>query len=151
MPKNRPIESSSAQPLDMDRYHERLRPRTFVSLFRSQIAAAIATSLDFGLVILLTEWLGMWYVLSNALGALCGAVVSFLLGRYWAFVSLRQKMKKQAFRYFWVALGSLLLNTLGVYLITEFSGINYVLSKVIISLTVGIAWNFVLHKYYVFR
>ncbi|MEM9921019.1 MAG: GtrA family protein [Bacteroidota bacterium] len=139
------------EPLDLDRYKERMRPKTFISLFRSQIAAFLATACDFAIVILLTELLGLWYVASNAIGAFCGAVVSFVLGRFWVFVSLKNKIGDQVVRYLLVSAGSLILNTGGVYLVTEYFGINYVLSKVIVSLFVGLAWNFTLHKYFVFR
>ena len=149
---NKPhIEPSSSDLLDLDLYRERLRPQTFISLFRSQIAAFLATSFDFATVIFLTEIAGLWYVVSNAIGAFFGAVLSFTLGRYWVFVSLQNKIAQQAFRYFLVSAGSLVLNTLGVYLVTEFASINYVISKVIVSLIVGLGWNFTLHKFFVFK
>jgi len=118
---------------------------------RSQLAAFLATASDFLTVILLTEVIGLWYVFSNVIGATVGTIVSFLLGRYWVFLSVDRKIHHQAFRYILVSIGSLILNTLGVYLVTEGLQINYIYSKVIVSVVVGIGFNFVLHKYFVFK
>ncbi len=137
--------------LDIDSYKEKTRPGTILSFIRSQLAAFLATVADFLIVILLTEVFGIWYVISNAIGAFVGTVVSFLLGRYWVFVSVQRKIQHQAFRYILVSAGSLILNTLGVYLLTENSSLNYIYSKMIISLIVGIGFNFVLHKKFVFK
>jgi len=43
------------------------------------------------------------------------------------------------------------LNTAGIYIITEFFSIDPNYSKVIISILVGICYNFLLQKYFVFK
>ena len=139
---------SPAEPLPTS---EEPRKRPIWTFLRSQLAAFIATLTDFLTVILLTEVFGLWYVFSNIVGASIGTIVSFLLGRYWVFLSVNRKIHHQAFRYILVSIGSLILNTLGVYLVTEGLEINYVYSKMIVSLLVGIGFNFVLHKYFVFK
>ena len=103
------------------------------------------------MVIFLTEVVGLWYVYSNAIGAFTGTVVNFLIGRYWVFESTKRKIHHQAMRYLLVSAGSLILNTLGVYLITEFVGINYVYSKLIVSIVIAVCYNFVLQKLFVYK
>lgn len=117
----------------------------------AQVAAFLGTVVDFGVVIFLTEIVGLWYVLSNALGATCGAITNFFLGRNWVFQSTQNKISHQAFRYFLVATGSMILNTLGVYLLTEFISLNYIISKVIIAVLIAVSYNFLLQKYFVFK
>ena len=126
-------------------------PRTLVSFFRAQLSSMVSTLVDFLTVILLTEVFGIWYVTSNAIGALMGTIVNFLIGRYWVFESKERQIHQQAFRYLLVSAGSLILNTYGVYLITEYFGINYIYSKVIVSIFIGVFYNFVLQKYFVFK
>ncbi len=127
------------------------RPKAFVSFFRAQISALTATAVDFLVVISLTELFGIWYVLSNIAGTLCGAITSFSLGRYWAFVATHKQMWWQAAKYVMVAAGSMLLNTLLLYLITEYGGLNYILSKIVASVFVGIGFSYTLHRWFVFK
>jgi putative flippase GtrA len=117
----------------------------------AQIAAFIGTAVDFGVVIFLTEFFGIWYVISNAIGATYGAVTNFFLGRNWVFLSTKNKVSHQAFRYFLVATGSMILNTLGVYLLTEFTSLNYIYSKIIVAVIIAFTFNFLLQKYFVFK
>ncbi len=127
------------------------RPRVWTSFLRSQIASIAATAVDFGLLILLVERFSVWYVLATSLGALAGAVVNFTINRFWSFQATRRQWEKQAWRYALVSTGSLILNTLGVWGLTEATAWAYSTSKIIVALTVGFAYNFPLFRWWVFR
>lgn len=128
--------------------HPRPLPKLFIW---AQAAAFIGTVVDFIIVYVLTEWAGLWYVASNAIGATCGAITNFLLGRYWVFISTESKIHHQAFRYALVSAGSVILNTLGVYLLTEFTSLHYMYSKVIVAVFIAFFYNFVLQKNFVYK
>ena len=123
----------------------------WTSLFRSQFASIVATTSDFLVTIVFTELLQIWYVISNACGAFTGAIVSFWLGRNWAFKRQSKNWIGQAFRYALVSLASMGLNTYGVYFLTETFDIQYIVSKTIVAIIVGICFNFFLFRYFVFR
>ena len=127
-------------------------PSSFWKSFsRSQVASAAATALDFGVLVILVEWAGLWYVPATALGAFAGAVLNFTLNRSWSFQATEGRWNRQAWRYGLVSGGSLLLNSGGVYGFTEWSGVTYLSSKIVTSLLVGVFFNFPLHRYFVFR
>lgn len=117
----------------------------------AQLAALIATGVDFIALLFFKEVIGLWYVTATALGAFMGACTNFLLGRYWVFTATESKVHHQAFRYILVSAGSLLLNTGGVYIVTEYGGINYFYSRVIVAILVAISYNFILQKNFVFK
>ncbi len=121
------------------------------SFLRSQLASSMATLTDFLVLIFATELLGIWYVSSTALGAAAGALVSFYLGRNWAFQRQDAALSGQALRYIFTSGMSLILNTIGVYLITEVLGIHYIASKLLISFLVGVLFNFFMFRYFVFK
>jgi putative flippase GtrA len=122
------------------------------SFNRSQVAAFTATAVDYLVLFSLTELVHVWYVASVAVGAAVAAWINFLINRYWSFESASQKkMRRQVWRYIGVSAGSLLLNSAGVYAMTESTHVHYAVSVVVISVSVGWFFNYPLHRNYVFR
>jgi putative flippase GtrA len=132
--------------------HKKEHNRYLASLFvKAQLAAVLATLADFVSMIFLKEVLGVWYVTATAIGAFIGATTNFLLGRYGVFLEGSNSIQQQVFRYVLVAAGSLLLNTLGVFLVTEYLNIPYLYSRVIVAVLVAFTYNFFLQKNFVFK
>jgi phosphatidylglycerophosphate synthase/putative flippase GtrA len=129
----------------------RSRPSLLVSLRRSQLASLTATLVDFGTLIILVEIGRIGYVAATAIGAFLGALVNFLLGRHWSFAANHESLRGQAIRYALVSAISLILNSLGVYLLTDYAGLHYTASKVITSVSVSLLFNFPLQRLFVFR
>ncbi len=127
-----------------------IKTATKSSWLRSQAAALTATGTDFLVTIGLKELAGLWYVASNATGALCGAVVSFIMLRHWAFQRHDQHWHGQAVRYVIASGLSLVLNTAGVWLLTETIDIQYVASKIIMAVSMGLTVNYWMFKHFVF-
>ncbi|MEQ9423703.1 MAG: GtrA family protein [Cyclobacteriaceae bacterium] len=127
------------------------RPNTVTSFFRYNLVAILATGIDFIVLIVLTEIAGLWYLASTVLAAIAGAITAFVLGRYWVFVSTESKYYHQAFRYFLVASGSVVLNSLGVYFFTDIVEFQYIISKTISAILVGVGYNYTLSRFFVFK
>ena len=125
--------------------------KNFFEFLRAQIAAFIGTLIDYSIFFLLKDLADIWYIYANIVGASMGAISNFLIGRYWAFKVPYGAVKEQASKYMLVSLGSLLLNTTGIYVLTEWTQLNATLSKVIIGIIVAISFNYVLQKHFVFK
>lgn len=123
----------------------------FKAFSRAQAASFGASAVDYSLTAGLVELAGVWYVLATAVGAFSGAVTNFLINRHWSFQVAHLEMNWQVRKYFIVSAGSLGLNTLLVYLLTDGLGFKYMISKIVASLSVGIFYNFPLHRWFVFR
>ena len=117
---------------------------------KAQASSLIATLVDFIFTIILVEIFNQHYIVASVAGAIAGAVTNFIVNRQWVFRSKEEAVQKQSVRYILVWLGSLTLNTSGIYILTHFITIKYFISKIIISLIVGIGFNYVLQKNYVF-
>ena len=118
---------------------------------KAQISSLVSTLADFLVTRLFTETLCLWYLFSSISGTITGGVVNFLLGRYWTFKVLKENKLVQAQKYLIIWIGSLLLNTSGVYLFTEVLGFHYMISKILVSISVGVFFNFYFQKTFVFK
>lgn len=95
--------------------------------------------------------IGIYYVTSSGIGAVCGALVSFFLSRHWAFKSTAKRLRGQMIRYACASGLSLVLNVYGIYFVTETIGCDETISKVVTSIFVGLFVNFPVFKYWVFK
>jgi len=117
---------------------------------KAQFSSLIATAVDFSVMIFFVEWLKVHYTIGVLSGAMAGALTNFVLNRNWAFNAIDRSIKEQSFKYVLVWTGSVLLNVSGVYVVTHFLKIKYFISKIIVSIAVGISFNYFLQKKYVF-
>lgn len=121
---------------------------TFV---KAQASSFIASLIDFLTTIVCKEFFYLWYVIASLIGTIVGGVTNFALGRVWVFKKRKEKtIPVQAFKYMLVWGGNVGLNTGGVFLVTHFIGLDYKISKVLVSFTVGITYNYFLQKKFVF-
>ncbi len=117
---------------------------------RHQAGALVATLVDFGTMIACVR-AGLPPVAGTAIGASCGAVTNFSLGRHWIFrVVSPGRIQGQALRYAIVSLSSLALNTLGEFVVHDVAHVQYIVARLIVAGVVGVGWNYPLHRGWVF-
>lgn len=124
--------------------------RTLSLLSQHQLSSLCATGVDYCIMIACVSLFGLSPVVGTVLGALCGGVTSFTLGRRWVFDARAGDVRAQALRYSLVSLLSLVGNAAGEWLLVR-AGVQYVLARVVASTTVGLVWNFPMHRHFVFR
>ncbi len=124
---------------------------SLMTFIRYNISSIIATLIDFLVLIALTEFCKVWYLISAIVGAISGGIASFILGRNWAFNSKSGNIYRQASRYAITWIGSILLNVGGLYFFVAILEIQYIVSKVIISILVGLCFNYLMQKYFIFK
>lgn len=117
---------------------------------RVQVASILGSAADYAATILLTEIFRCPYLISNFLGNILGGTVQFNLCRHWVFKNVDGKMPVQAIRFILAFSGNLVLSAAGVYLMTRFLGFNYIISKTITSILLGVTYNYFVQKKYVF-
>jgi putative flippase GtrA len=115
-------------------------------------AGALATAVvDFGVMIAAVQSLGLSPVTGTVAGAAVGAAVNFTLGRRWIFPTGGPvRMHPQAVRYGIVSLASLLLNALGEFVMHDLLRVQYVAARLVVAILVSVAWNYPLHRAWVF-
>jgi putative flippase GtrA len=120
-------------------------------LGRHQIASVVSTAVDFGTMVLVVELLGRSPVTGTVLGASCGALTNFQLGRHFTFGARGDGVGVQAFRYALVSAASAGLNALGEYGLHDRLHLQYLSARIMVAVAVSLCWNFPLQRHFVFR
>ncbi|RMG36947.1 MAG: GtrA family protein [Gammaproteobacteria bacterium] len=109
---------------------------------------AIATGIQYLLLILLKELGGLPPPWASAIGYAVAAFFNYLMKYHWVFASDRRH-KEAAPRYALVSASGLTLNTALMYLFTEVLEMFYLLAQVITTALV-LVWNFTINRYWTF-
>lgn len=117
---------------------------------KAQASSLIATMVDFLTTIIMVEVFKQHYVTAGIVGAVAGAITNFSVNRQWTFDSKKESVQTQTLRYALIWTGSLILNISGLYILTHFFNVEYIVSKVLVSIVVGVSFNYILQKKYVF-
>ena len=117
---------------------------------RHATTSIMATIVDYMTMIVLVSLAGMRPVPATAIAASAGAVTSFTFSRYFTYHATHVAAGHQMWRFILVSGSSLGLNTLGEYLLHDRVGLQYILARVITSLTVSCGWNYPMLRFFVF-
>jgi putative flippase GtrA len=126
-----------------------------LTFLKAQAAAITGSAIDFLVFTIMVQLTGRTpneLSLATAVGAFCGGLVNFIIVRKWVFSEGQKGAHVQAGRYILVWAGSIWLNSRGVYLITTyFTTINIYVARILISVLVGVFYNYFLQKRFVFK
>ncbi|MDB5273219.1 MAG: carboxypeptidase-like regulatory protein [Chitinophagaceae bacterium] len=121
------------------------------TFIKSQLNSIASTAVDFITTIVLVEVFHVWYFAAGMIGTVAGGLTNFTVGRTWVFHAEQEHRMIQFRKYMLVWIGSMLLNTSGLFFFTEQLQFSYILSKIIVTILVGIGYNYFLQKKYVFK
>lgn len=137
----------------------------FFTFMRAQFSSQISSLFDFIVTILAAKLFHIYYVYATSLGSVAGGFMNCFINYYWTFKAQDCKKKYVVIKYFLVWIGSICLNTWGIYLLTEtiqsmpwvqntlshiFDDI-FIVCKIFVSLMVGWFWNYNLHRTFVYK
>ncbi len=119
-------------------------------IFRFLIAGGISFATNVSILYVLTHYAGMWYLASAIISFTASILVSFVVQKYWTFKDFsRDRLAEQSFRYAFICLGNLGLNTLTIFVLVDIVGAWYIAAAVIASIIVAIS-GFVFYRKFVF-
>ena len=102
---------------------------------------------NLGLLWLLTEVFGIYYMYSAAFSIETSIISNFMLNDIWTFRDRRLRTSdpyfKRLIKYNFVAMGGLLINLIILYTLKEFLGIHYLIAD-LVGIFVAFVWNFIL-------
>ncbi len=117
---------------------------------KAQASSLVASATDFGVTIIAVNLFGWWYLAASISGTVSGGLVNFYVNRKWVFESESKAIKWQLLKYILVWAGNLIIVTAGVFILTRFFNLNYVLAKVFSSVLTGLSYNYIMQKQFIF-
>jgi len=120
------------------------------TFIKAQASSIIATFFDLLITVVFKEFFKFWYLIASIVGTVSGGAINFALGRRWVFDGRDKKIHKQIIKYIITWNGNLMLSTLGVFIFTHYMGLTYIISKIITAIIVGVGYNYMLQKKFVF-
>lgn len=133
-------------------YFRRLAPKAlFVKKLIAQfmkfgIVGVIAFLIDYGLMVALTEFFGVPYLISNTISFTVSVVFNYVASMRYVFERRDDMSRRREFIIFVVlSIIGLILNDLFMWLFVSVWLIDYRIAKIIVTVLVAI-WNFVTRK-----
>jgi dolichol-phosphate mannosyltransferase len=106
-----------------------------------------------GLLWLLTEFGGLYYMVSAIVGAETSILTNYYLNEIWTFrdrakdSSFKARLKR-AFTYNWTRIMGMGIGLFVLFCLTEFLGIHYLISN-LVAIATGVAWGFLTSTHWV--
>ncbi len=115
------------------------------------IAGIIATTTNVSLLYLLTEFLGLWYIISGTIAFIVSTIVGFLLQKFWTFShdSLLY-LHKETILFILNNFLGLVFTITGLYLLVEYVGLWYLVAQILLLVFVA-TWNFFIYSLVIFK
>lgn len=136
-----------------------------MQILKAFCTAQIASFVDFVTTVLLTSVFGVYYVVSTTIGAVTGGVINCVMNYKWVFPMSDSRKCFIALKFFMVWSGSILFNTWGTYILTEWTKNQnwvivllgeyhdqiYIVCKVLVAVLVAVCWNYLMQRNFVYR
>ena len=124
---------------------------------KAELTATAASVVDFGLAFILSDVIGIYYGLANALGVTSGGITNCCLNYRYVFGDARHDKKGIAWRYLIVWAVSWALNSGGTIALTEVINaqehiqLHYMIPKCIVAFLVAVLVNYPGQRKFVFK
>lgn len=118
---------------------------------KAQLSAFLGGMTDLAIYSFCYKVLSFSAPFSNAISGSLGAIVNFLINRYWSFGNTKTSLGSQLWKFIIVVLGSISLKSLGIYILVDIWQWHFLLSKLLVEIIVSLGFNFTLQKFWVFK
>ncbi|PIQ69064.1 MAG: hypothetical protein COV91_01060 [Candidatus Taylorbacteria bacterium CG11_big_fil_rev_8_21_14_0_20_46_11] len=125
--------------------------RKYQRLCRYLVAGGVAAVVDLCALYGFTEYIGFHYLSAAVIAFVFAFFVSFLLQKFWTFQDESvDRVHRQVFAYFVIALFNLALNTLLMYVFVEWAHLGYIVAQIIASGLLACE-SFFISRYFIFK
>ena len=125
--------------------------KTKIQMFRYLFVGGAAFIVDFLSLFVLTDFFGIYYLISAAIAFILGLVANYLLSISWVFNKRKLNKRHIEFGVFaLIGIVGLGLNEVFIWFFTQDLQIYYLISKILAAVII-LFWNFFARKFILFR
>ena len=122
-----------------------------IQFFRYALVGGVAFVVDFGLLFILTDKIGIYYLLSATISFICGLLINYTLSIRWVFAKRRLSDTRMEFVIFGIiGIIGVGINNAIIWCGVEIAGLHYLWSKIIAGMAV-LLWNFIARRQTLFK
>ena len=121
------------------------------TFFKAQLSAFLGGLFDFGVYSACYKLFHISAPFSNAISGSLGAIVNFLINRYWSFGSTKHSVGSQLWKFIIVVCGSIALKSTGIHFLVDVYHGNFLFSKLLVEVLVSLGFNYTLQRFWVFK
>ncbi len=114
------------------------------------IVGVLSAIMEFSLLILVVEKTSIDYLIGNFIAFSITNVFTYLLSKKYVFTSSNANSLHEAALFIICLLGGLVVNQLVLWVLVEFTVLDYRLAKVV-AIAVTVIWNYFTRKHFVFK
>ncbi|MGN0002556.1 MAG: GtrA family protein [Sphingobacterium composti] len=118
---------------------------------KAQLSAFLGGMTDLAIYSFCFKVLNFSAPFSNAISGSLGAIVNFVINRYWSFGNTKNSIGSQLWKFVIVVIGSIMLKSIGIHYFVDVWQWHFLLSKLLVEIIVSLGFNFTLQKYWVFK
>jgi putative flippase GtrA len=112
------------------------------------VSGGTAAAVNILVYTILTRVFGLWYIFSTAAAFIVAFFVSFILQKFWTFNdNSTDKIKSQAFVYFFVIMANLGLTTFLMYVAVDIIAIHDLLAVIVVNGLIALVSYFVYQRF----
>lgn len=120
----------------------------FKQIIKFGIVGGIAFLIDYSLLYILTEFLGIYYLYSSIISFIVSLIFNYIASIKWVFDVSQKQTLKDLIIFIILSVIGLGINQLVMYIMVEKVNIWYMLSK-IASTAIVMVWNFITRKIFI--
>ena len=119
----------------------------YLEMMRFIIVGAITFVVDYGLLYISTEYIGLYYMYSTAIAFIAAVIFNYWLCVIYVFKNVQRQTSKQAILFVGSSVVGLGLNQICMWFFVEIFGIYYMLAKIISIIIAFFHLNFYFNNF----